>query len=222
MLPGVDQNAAKNLHLELYVEAQKYAISLTGEVFGGGFGRARQLTISLQSKLVVTQIDRRWLVPQELLLIGPRELRIVPCDDPPLRPDEIRATAILSGISHETELNLYRGTSPFHDKRFDPDLRLFVPASQGIMYPARIGYEWVGRVTEVGGDVSGFAPGDLIHLLQALRFSNKNIGSAPISYRSRGVPESRHGSCPFGPCNRTIKNAILVGERMKPNYYYIN
>jgi 2-desacetyl-2-hydroxyethyl bacteriochlorophyllide A dehydrogenase len=32
------------------------------------------------------------------------------------------------------------------------------------MYPARIGYEWVGRVTDVGSGVSGFAPGDLIHL----------------------------------------------------------
>jgi 2-desacetyl-2-hydroxyethyl bacteriochlorophyllide A dehydrogenase len=32
------------------------------------------------------------------------------------------------------------------------------------MYPARIGYEWVGRVTDVGSSVSGFAPGDLLHL----------------------------------------------------------
>jgi 2-desacetyl-2-hydroxyethyl bacteriochlorophyllide A dehydrogenase len=131
-----------------------------------GVGEATfpRLSISLQSKLIITPIDRRWFVSQELLLIGPRDLRIVPCDDPPLRPDEIRATAILSGISHGTELNLYRGTSPFHDKRFDPDLRLFVPATEGVMYPARIGYEWVGRVTDVGADVSGFAPGDLIHL----------------------------------------------------------
>lgn len=103
-------------------------------------------------------------MPEELLLIGPREVRTASYDDPPLRPDEIRATAILSGISHGTELNLYRGTSPFHNKQFDPDLRLFVPAAEGVMYPARIGYEWAGRVTEVGDDVSGFAPGDLIHL----------------------------------------------------------
>ena len=103
-------------------------------------------------------------MPEELLLIGPREVRIASYNDPPLRPGEIRAAAILSGISHGTELNLFRGTSPFHTKQFDPDLRLFVPAAEGIMYPARIGYEWVGRVTEIGADVSGFALGDLIHL----------------------------------------------------------
>jgi 2-desacetyl-2-hydroxyethyl bacteriochlorophyllide A dehydrogenase len=103
-------------------------------------------------------------VLEELLLTSPREVRLTPYADPPLRPDEIRAAAILSGISHGTELNLYRGTSPFHDKQFDPDLRLFIPATEGVMYPASLGYEWVGRVTEVGADVSGLAPGDLIHL----------------------------------------------------------
>jgi len=103
-------------------------------------------------------------MPRELLLTGPREIRIVPCDDAPLQPDEIRAQAVLSGISHGTELSLYRGTAPFHDESFDLDLRLFVDAAEGVMFPAKLGYEWVGRVTEVGADVSGFKAGDLIHL----------------------------------------------------------
>jgi len=103
-------------------------------------------------------------VPEELLLVGPRDVRLITYEETRLHPDEIRATAILSGISHGTELNLYRGTSPFHDKQFDPNLRLFVPVSESVMYPARLGYEWVGRVTEVGSAVSGLVPGDLIHL----------------------------------------------------------
>lgn len=103
-------------------------------------------------------------MPEELLLVGPRDVRITAYEETKLNPDEIRAEAVLSGISHGTELNLYRGTSPFHDKQFDPNLRLFVPVSESVMYPAPIGYEWVGRVTEVGSAVSGFAPGDLIHL----------------------------------------------------------
>ena len=103
-------------------------------------------------------------MPEELLLVGPRDVRITAYEETKLNPDEIRAEAVLSGISHGTELNLYRGTSPFHDKQFDPNLRLFVPVSESVMYPAPIGYEWVGRVTEVGSAVSGFALGDLIHL----------------------------------------------------------
>jgi 2-desacetyl-2-hydroxyethyl bacteriochlorophyllide A dehydrogenase len=103
-------------------------------------------------------------MPKELELVSPRQLRLKPYDDAPLQPGEIRAQAVLSGISHGTELNLYRGTSPFRTKRFDRDLRLFVETGEEAMYPATLGYEWVGRVTEIGADVTGFTVSDLIHL----------------------------------------------------------
>ena len=47
----------------------------------------------------------------------------------PLAAGEVRARAILSGISHGTEMKLYRGASPFGEKEFDADLRLFRPAT---------------------------------------------------------------------------------------------
>ncbi len=103
-------------------------------------------------------------MPRELQLTAPRTLALVPYEDRPLQPNEIRAQALYSGISHGTELNLYRGTSPFHDKRFDPDLRLFVPSADKPSYPMRLGYEWVGRVIAVGEEVTAFQPGDLVHL----------------------------------------------------------
>jgi len=103
-------------------------------------------------------------MPQEMRLEGPRDLRFRAYKESPLKPNEVRARAVLSGISHGTELNLYRGTSPFHDKRFDPDLRLFLKRTGRPSYPVGLGYEWVGRVVEVGGDVTGFETGDLVHL----------------------------------------------------------
>ncbi|MCD6291037.1 MAG: zinc-binding dehydrogenase [Anaerolineae bacterium] len=103
-------------------------------------------------------------MPRELLLRAPREIILRSYKEPPLQPNEVRARAILSGISHGTELNLYRGTSPFHEKQFDPDLRLFVPSREEPTYPMRLGYEWVGRVVEVGDEVTNFRPGDLVHL----------------------------------------------------------
>lgn len=103
-------------------------------------------------------------MPREYTLARPRELQFNTYEDAPLAPDEVRAQAVLSGISHGTELNLFRGTAPFHDKRFDPDLRLFVPDSGAGMYPATLGYEWVGRVVAAGAEVKGIAPGDLVHL----------------------------------------------------------
>lgn len=100
----------------------------------------------------------------ELLLTAPFTLQLEPYTDPPLKPGEVRAEAVLSALSHGTELSLYRGTAPFHERTFDPELRLFRSAETQPSYPARLGYEWVGRVTEVAPDVAGFAVGDPVHL----------------------------------------------------------
>jgi 2-desacetyl-2-hydroxyethyl bacteriochlorophyllide A dehydrogenase len=82
-----------------------------------------------------------------------------------LRPGEIRLHARLSGISHGTELNLYRGTSAFADKVFDRGLRTFVapPAGSASTYPVSLGYEMVSEVVEVGSDASAVKVGDLVH-----------------------------------------------------------
>ena len=108
-------------------------------------------------------------MPNELLLTAPRALRIVSYEDPPLGTDAVRADAIASGISHGTELALYRGDSPFGGKRFDLDLRQFVEAAETELYPMHLGYEWVGRVGAVGDDVRGVEVGDHVHLTQPHR-----------------------------------------------------
>jgi 2-desacetyl-2-hydroxyethyl bacteriochlorophyllide A dehydrogenase len=103
-------------------------------------------------------------VPRELLVTGPKTCALADYEDKPLQPHEVRAAALFSGISHGTEIQLWRGTSPFRGKRFDPELRLFVDAAEATGYPIRIGYEWVGRVLETGPGVHAVEPGDLVHL----------------------------------------------------------
>ncbi len=103
-------------------------------------------------------------MPTELLVTQPYKITLSPYDEPPLKAGEVRARAVLSALSHGTELSLYRGTAPFHERAFDPALRLFRPAEAAQSYPARLGYEWVGRVTEVAPDVTGFAVGDPVQL----------------------------------------------------------
>ncbi len=127
-------------------------------------------------------------MPLQLELVAPRQVRLADYTETPLRADEARADAIISGISHGTELNLYRGTSPFEDKEFDPDLRLFRPRSGRFPHPP-LGYEWVGRVTEVGTAVDHLRLGDLVHLLSPHRqthtFDPKN---APYRGRLHALP----------------------------------
>jgi 2-desacetyl-2-hydroxyethyl bacteriochlorophyllide A dehydrogenase len=97
---------------------------------------------------------------RELLVTAPRTVAIVEREDPPLEVRQLRARALVSGISHGTELQLWRGTSAFRGSRFDTDLRLFVPDESGDSYPLRLGYEWVGVVEE--GE--GLAAGTIVHL----------------------------------------------------------
>jgi len=96
---------------------------------------------------------------------GPRQLGFRREDhERPLEPGEIRLRSLLSGVSHGTEMNLYRGTSPFEDRTFDTDLRAFVPGdATHASYPRKLGYEMVSHVVEVGSGVDRVAPGDLVH-----------------------------------------------------------
>ncbi len=103
-------------------------------------------------------------MPYELVLTGRRTIRLASYEDVPLDRDQVRAEAIVSGVSHGTELALYRGISPFEGKRFDLDLRLFVDDAERHSYPMRLGYEWVGTVTEAGEDAGSLRVGDRVHL----------------------------------------------------------
>jgi len=74
-------------------------------------------------------------------------------------PGEVRVHAVLSAISHGTELLVYRG-------EVDPDLPLDLPTlAGGYGFPLKYGYASVGRVVAVGEDVPGLRAGDLVFAL---------------------------------------------------------
>jgi len=97
------------------------------------------------------------------MLMGPREVSCVEVPTASPEPGEVRLRSLLSGISHGTELNLYRGTSAFVDHVFDRELRAIVPAGELSPYPATLGYGLVSVVEEVGAGVEGLSPGDVVH-----------------------------------------------------------
>jgi 2-desacetyl-2-hydroxyethyl bacteriochlorophyllide A dehydrogenase len=85
--------------------------------------------------------------------------RTVELRDEPLPPTgrgRLRVRAVASGISHGTEMLVYRGEVP-------PHLELDLPALAGsFRFPVKYGYASVGRVVEAGPDVASPVVGDLV------------------------------------------------------------
>jgi len=103
-------------------------------------------------------------MPRKLQLIAPRKLVLAEYDKEFLPPNGVRAKAVMSGISHGTEMNQFCGTAPIQHKRKDLERQIFVDDDSWQPYPREIGYEWVGQVVEVGPESVGFRPGDFVHL----------------------------------------------------------
>lgn len=103
---------------------------------------------------------------------GPGCLKMIEVPSPDMGAGQIRLKSICSGVSHGTEMNVYRGLAPFFRKKQDPETRLFLKAREDESwdYPIKscdpgvwfMGYASVGRVTETGKDVSGIKVGDIV------------------------------------------------------------
>jgi len=104
---------------------------------------------------------------------GPKKLVVREVPDMEIRPDEVRIKTLYTGISHGTEMNIYRGYAPFFSKKYDPDTRLFVKSEEEHLwtYPIRscdpgvwyLGYSAVGEIIEVGSDVKHVSCGDIVY-----------------------------------------------------------
>jgi threonine dehydrogenase-like Zn-dependent dehydrogenase len=97
-------------------------------------------------------------------ITAPRQITLVEDEIAAPGPREIGVRSLYSGISHGTEMNVYRGSAPMWQRKRDPRTRLFVQAEQpDWQYPLRYGYACVGVVTDVGRDVAAIAEGDLVY-----------------------------------------------------------
>jgi len=97
---------------------------------------------------------------REVVITGPRRVKLRTTADDPLTPTAIRIRTLYSGISHGTEMSFYRATAP--QLSHDIDDGLFRRhEGEDTPYPVVHGYEMVGEVVEVGSDVQGFCVGDI-------------------------------------------------------------
>ncbi|MGQ9555947.1 MAG: zinc-binding dehydrogenase [Anaerolineae bacterium] len=100
-------------------------------------------------------------MPNELIFLGPRSIGFRQYEERrDLGPREILVQTLFSGISHGTEMNVYRGTAPpFHKSVVDG---LYAEGEPAWHYPMTCGYEEVGRVLARGSAVHEVQEGDVI------------------------------------------------------------
>jgi 2-desacetyl-2-hydroxyethyl bacteriochlorophyllide A dehydrogenase len=93
--------------------------------------------------------------PYELTIEAPGRIGYATHEPQPLGPNEVRIATLYSGISAGTEMTGFLGSSPFLNRSWDPKRRLFVEGEQSWSFPMKaMGYEEVGRVVEVGREVT--------------------------------------------------------------------
>lgn len=112
-------------------------------------------------------------------IIAPRQVAIRSETVPPPGFDQVRIAALVSAISHGTEMLVYRG-------QVDPGLPLDLPTLAGsFALPIKYGYASVGRVLDVGPEVGHLAPGDLVFALHP----HQSIYVAPAALVTRLPPD---------------------------------
>lgn len=140
-----------------------------------------------------------------LTITGPRQLDYLtrPLAEP--GPDEVLVETLFSGISHGTEMNVYRGHAPQWAKTYDRDLRLFLPLPEGVApatpargywtpadehwaFPLAYGYANVGRVRARGAGVISVQDGDLVYAFQPHQTAYVAPAAAVIPLPELGNP----------------------------------
>lgn len=106
-------------------------------------------------------------MPLELIVETPKVIAYAEYTDREPVENEVMVQTTVSGIKHGTELNMYRGTLPFADELWDPNLRLFRSPEAGEQiapfFPHTLGSWAAGFVVKTGPAVRRFRPGDRVH-----------------------------------------------------------
>ena len=96
-------------------------------------------------------------------ITGPRQVTVVEDELAEPGAGEVAMRSLYSGISHGTEMNVYRGDAPMWQRKQDRRRRLFVASDEPEWrYPLRYGYACIGVITAVGSDVKEFTEGDVV------------------------------------------------------------
>ena len=105
-------------------------------------------------------------MPREIVAIGKGKVVIREYEERMPGPGEVCIRSELSAEKHGTALTFYKGLSPFEEKSWDEELKLFVPKKKERKENSRVmhlGNMTVGTIVKVGKKVTTFKVNDRVY-----------------------------------------------------------
>ena len=101
---------------------------------------------------------------QEVVSLEPRKCFIREYEEAPLASDQIRARVEFAAAKHGTEFTHFRGLDPFLENEFDEEYQLFRESQEAKdrSFMMRPGNMWVGKIIEIGPQVTGYEIGQKV------------------------------------------------------------
>ncbi|XID90258.1 zinc-binding alcohol dehydrogenase [Paenibacillaceae bacterium WGS1546] len=104
-------------------------------------------------------------MPKQLIAAAPRQAELREYEEERLQPGQVRVKVEFASPKHGSELAEFRGESPHQTEQYDDEWRSFMPRDAQQPSGTRfgqwnLGNQWVGTITEVGADVTGYAVGE--------------------------------------------------------------
>jgi threonine dehydrogenase-like Zn-dependent dehydrogenase len=104
---------------------------------------------------------------KKLVAIKPRVAALVEYEDQPIQSNEVKIAVEAASPKHGTEVADFRGQTPFIEEEFSEEWRMFMPRKEGsakgiVFGEFPLGNMIVGRIIEIGSDVTDYQVGDLV------------------------------------------------------------
>lgn len=122
---------------------------------------------------------------RELIASAPNEIAWRQVPYVPLKPNQIRVQAHYGAAKHGTEMSLFTGTASPRGG-YDKEYRLHRPEIPGVKYPVRLGNIIVGRVVEIGREVTRHVVGDTVFNYGS--FCEEHVWPQTVRALPPGVP----------------------------------
>lgn len=129
---------------------------------------------------------------KKLIAAAPREAALVEYEDRTLQSNEVKIDVEFASPKHGTEVIDFRGMTPFMDEYFDEEWRMFMPRKEGsapgiVFGEFQLGNMVVGRIVEVGSDVTDYQVGERVCTYGPIM--ETVIVNAIDNHRLRKMPE---------------------------------